>query len=471
MDNEGVVWNQNRMDMKCWKDFPLQAPTLDYSLKNNTLPVFASDKTNGKRVGAKEYVTSGYKMFWLRYSSMMKEYRRFYEIMLPDVPSHMHIDLEFYYKSNPELTHESGTELTCDFIYHCVIHMQELSYIKDPSEVRIVTLDSSNDYKCSKHFIFKIRDGESMFKNNYHCGAFMRTLAKKIVEKEGNPKDNRFFLRGEKAEDLESNSEKTEFIADLAIYTIHRCFRILGSSKLKGGYRPLVLSGGDYGEINARDKWELKESDFYDSLVQLGAGTVEILTCLESDGSEPISTSQKRLNHPGFSVSVLPKMSNFVPKTHQITVGNEPPPPFTGGIARAIEEEWMDGMVTFYSFNSKYKTMRFSSSSLRCRVKEKFTQGRIAEHSSNHIYFCVNLRTKTFCQACFSDHASCRIENEDGELEVITTKDYNLPLPLHKEIDDFFTGLEDNVDSRISFAKDFISCMDYCSRIPNELRI
>lgn len=448
-------WSVARRTNTEWFQSPIQKPALQFSDDEDNLPIFAQEKKLTNTPGANEYIACGHDMFWDIYKDMPPRNRRHYEIMLQNLPTHLHVDFEFYLGPNPEA---DPSKVISEFNDRVLKLLIELGYANGRGDVIIIDMSSNKSTKCSHHLLYKIRNGKSMFKNNYHCGAFVRRLAARAAI------DKTLYFRPEKAE---KDGEKTSFVADMGIYTMHRVFRILGSSKFTGPIRPLELPGG-----------ELTKEALFDTLAQKSSEDtdVDIMICLEEDGCEPVSGGNRgtrRSTPSGFSTKVLPVRS--VPQDD--TFSAEAPPSLCArDIAEAVRRIWDPiERFNFKWYNSRMKVVRISSTSRRCRAKEIYTDKKELYHSKNHIYCDVNLRSKTFYQVCYSEkdteHHPCRFEDEEGHYVPIPSEDIPLPGNIGEKIDKFLEGEKETAEYKKEFVENLVESMAYLAFIPEEERV
>lgn len=388
-----------------------------YSVKKGLLPIFGLDKVNPKNQGSKVYIVAGYDRFFDVYSKMKPENRCFYETVLPDLPCHLHVDAEFIREKNPE-TDQNWVDKTLKV--ECIQFMIELEMIKSENDVGIVVLDSSNDVKFSKHYLLVIKDG-TRFKNNYHCGAFMRRLKNRMLQKYGEErtKNPLFVWSSRKKKEEEINPDKAcDFVADICIFTFRRQFRLLGSTKRKGTFRPLLPEGVD------KNNFVLTKERLYESLIQRidDYSKLKIAECKEENGEEPISTSRKKEKNDVERSQLRFPSQGLISKKESFT--SDKPPPFTDKIGRALLNAWQKktgysgGDLNILYYNSEYQTIRFDSSTKYCLSKGDY-------HTGNHIWFRVYLKTRTFAQGCYSEKGSCTFAS--GERRLSERIDLDLP--------------------------------------------
>ncbi len=259
------------------------------------MPLFSLDmeRTNEAIAkGAKYSITSGYDSFWDHFVGEPKEERCFYEILLKDTPTHLYVDLDTDKTMNPGL---DATDLCERVMGEVKSLLVELGACASEEEITLVTLDSSNEKKLSKHYLFKLPNNK-YFANNFHCGAFVRRMKKRVLEKYGqNPEENPFYvLKREKGRDSKTRGQMItvwDFPVDEGVYTRNRVFRTYGSTKRDGDFRPLLTEGEELSE-----DWVPKKKNFFDCLVQYVPNPYEyaLFHCKEEDGTEPTSRTKRK---------------------------------------------------------------------------------------------------------------------------------------------------------------------------------
>ena len=283
--------------------FPRQSDALDFSMQHGVLPVFAIDNPKSKTESAKMYIAASYEAFWEHYIYTQPRERWFYEVMIQDVPCHLHVDAEITLgEKNPSMNSDAVATIDSDFRKYCLDMFVRMGYCQNKDQVDVRVLDASNDRKSSKHFIFVMKDG-SRFQNNYHCGAFMRRLRNYIQEREEiDAKKNRFFFwTYRKRKEEESDLLKAlVFYGDMGIYTMHRVYRLVGSSKGGKPMRPFYPEGCD------KSKWVVSKEELFHYYVQGpfpdNQYATGILKCMNPDNSEPHSASDMKPYRPDLNV-------------------------------------------------------------------------------------------------------------------------------------------------------------------------
>ncbi len=423
------------------------------------IPVFACDKPNSARKGAKTFPVASYDEFWKRYKALHPKRRNHYETVLEGIGCHIHIDAE-YNKTNNKDADEAW--LDTHFKLECTQLLIDLGYIKSVDDLTILTLVSSSVTKVSKHYIIKMSgNGGVYFKNNYHVGAFVRRLQNRLLETYGPVANNPFFLWSEKSQDT------TKYVAgvsikqcyiDMGIYTKGRQFRLYYSTKLVGEYRPLLTleehakTNNNTIPIDTIPSIYLNESTFYNYLIQRVPPTWKPCECLEVDGSEPKSTSDIYLFRPDHGDILAGRKENNKRKkfgnnggstltkivsvnNHKGGGGNELN--FTSKGFTAVENGNNGGddhhqyhssslsiqllpMIQDHIKDDRPATPKsyfhlgenlyilYSSTSHACEIKGKNTKAGYLPHNGNCIYFIASVRERVYWQKCFGRNPPCR---------------------------------------------------------------
>jgi len=293
-DNKLIVSEKfdptKRITYDILRNYDKQDKALLFSIKNGVIPAFAFDfEFQDFRV--KKYLVTGYQKFWQHLKKLDKNKRIYYELCIQNVPSHFHVDAEI------DLTRNSNVnikEIQKDFIRYTKELMIELKYTDDVNNIKVFITDSTSFEKISRHYIFKIN--KKMFMSNIQCGAFMRRLRNKIQEEEGiDPQKNRFFFKRHCTDENHANNPEFSliFFADLGIYTKHRVYRTLGSTKNKQNRHFIAMDENDtiIGDLDS-----LSYKDFVQYFIQYDAtfSDIELLVCTDPDGKETTSSSNLR---------------------------------------------------------------------------------------------------------------------------------------------------------------------------------
>jgi hypothetical protein len=471
------------------------------------LPIFACDKEYNlslsleekkKLRGKKKFIVASYTAFANHLLKSQELKRNFYETILSDLPCNLHIDAEFHLGANKDYILKSfasfittsndnnnnndnkdGIEKEIKWIEDQVFSiikemMIEKKYIIDgEKDLEILILESSDSKKFSRHYILKMKNHKTnqvvAFKNNLHCGAFMRQLESCIIKKFGQDlKQNPFYFWKEGEEKFEFNPSKInkDFFCDLTIYNSNRQYRTLGSIKYgEQDYENRSLKYFVYGkDINDNNNnFELSKENLFKTLVEKIDLPVQLVQCMELEGIEPTSkgnsldSRQFRLTGEKRHFGMIDDMMNR--KTSSTTSSGD----FKSIAIMTIEDEKEEELVRInensnsrsnshnnypssaaYTLNNqslssssltsqneifkqlseliqqdigkKYpdvaSTLKQQGLVLRENITITFSSGSKAcpfiktEHKNNHVYFVANLKNQVFYIKC-KDEASC----------------------------------------------------------------
>jgi hypothetical protein len=371
------------------------------------LPIFAIDRYNQKGNMVKMYVVCNYNSMWNYYSRVLTvDTRHFYEIILLFEPCHLHIDAEVETKNNPTADEKF---LHNTFIGEVFILLIELNIISSEKQVKLITLNSTNPSKISKHYKFEIEG--KIFRNNYHCGSFARQLDEKLLKKygpkkptlneNGELKENPFWVWKDSQTEFTNHEEKTGFM-DLSIFTKNRNFRIFGSSKKNKPAFTLKKEDDNGNILETFDK-----ETFYSTLLQRHDDNDELIDCLE-DGIEPVSTSiskgqKKRKPSPSKKLNVS---FTKVQMTEKPTVYDV----YIEMIREHIQKYDKDDIIIQISKSEEAPyILNVSTTSHYCELLSK-SQGSTtvtSRHKSNNVYFVINTNKNIYYQKCYDDRECC----------------------------------------------------------------
>lgn len=263
-----------------------------------SLPIWSQDLPNPNNIddlkGKKCFYVGAYAPFKEYYRSLDPKKRKFYEILEEDCPTRLYVDVDMQRNCNNEIDEETLGQKLQVLVDAITTLANTVRGMPENTPLEYIVLDSSKPDKVSKHFVFNL-----YLKNNYHCGAFMRCVRNILSQAhESSPgrgdadKDHPFYLWSEVKDPTKPKSGITmlvrTFLADLAVYTMRRNFRLYLSFKGVLGGLPLLKEGAS---ANEPPDW-----DFYDkTILQYRTADDVVYECLEEDGSEPISTSDTNL--------------------------------------------------------------------------------------------------------------------------------------------------------------------------------
>lgn len=142
--------------------------------------------------------------------------RNYYEVIKPDKPCHLHLDLDLNCEKHPSIEIVDVWKSIQPYVDECIKDMgHEIE--------ECIVMDSSNDKKGSYHILYKLKD--HIFASSAHVGAFLRCMFEHRIKR---LPDIRFIWN--------------EFV-DMGIYTRNRLFRMLSCTKKSDPTRVLRWEG------------------------------------------------------------------------------------------------------------------------------------------------------------------------------------------------------------------------------------
>lgn len=321
---------------------------------------------------------------------------------------HFYMDVDIDKTINPGMEYEERfTELMGHFKQFYREHLLE-------SDVPLVKIaDACGVKKFSKHVLVKSCTGD-MFESGAHVGAFYRRFYLHILNKYGAPSENPYFIY---AADRHGKIYETKmFMADHAVYTRYRCFRLLYSTKI-GQTRPLLPEGR-----REKSAAEMQFESFLNYLIQFTSlPEVGVISVKEDNGQTPVWSSINPLNVAEYADGVwrfnegMKKKTyvavTYTPRTKDVT--------FCEGVSveniilkvgRAIAKNYADDDIRYCKPGKIGHCFSFQS------LKQKTTpcphsQSR-AVHTGNHIVYHIVIYDKlmklqlTSHMTCFSPKCS-----------------------------------------------------------------
>ena len=373
--------------------FYKKKPAYEYSNKHGKLPIFSVDISDTE--AKKGYVVTGYCKWLEDYKTISPDKRYAYEVVLPDVPCHLYVDIEAEFSSNDEIRdaiEKRFVELMKElrrFMYYSFIASPELL-----QQTKFIVLDSSKSTKFSKHSIVKIPN--VLFKNNYHCGAFIRKFQIHILTKFGPKETNPYFVFPEN-EDKKSPEFK-QFLIDMGVYTKGRDFRLLASYKRAGNTK----------KQKKRFLWlndspnSMTDKQFFDTLIQFQPKPSTIKYHVSHiydtiNNGIPVSSSLRTVRPIGNS-TVRTISTQHGAKRFK-SVSTSLPSWIIRNLAQKITNMTNTIIVGIKSSGSSFF---FNTTSKTCEIKSKLTKTHKAQHSKNSIYFILFATTGIVVQSCFN---------------------------------------------------------------------
>lgn len=390
-------------------------------LDGYTLPVFALDnepyldeEKNEIKRGQKRFIVASYQSFWQHLVKTAKLERNYYETILVDTPCHLHIDAEYNYATNSKAERSDWFEERM----REVVNQQfvDLGYVSDvQQDLEWIILEASNQKKFSRHYIVKMK--QQAFRNNFHCGAFMRRVEKTILERFGKDMGtNPFYLWRENEKDFIYHADKMNKVCffDMTIYNVRRQFRTVGSVKVgEKDYENRALR-----QLGTILDWKQPEM-VLGAMIQRVSSKTKIVSCMEWTGEEPTSRGNSRQDQalrmgltpkeafsmlaPSLSLSSLFLVQEsfsavFQKDPDSVTTPEKSAIKFSQ-VREAIEQDIGNQYdyampLSNRGYNAKTRLICLDSRSKNCLIA-----GR--EHSNNRIYFVASLDRLHFYQKCF----------------------------------------------------------------------
>jgi hypothetical protein len=364
------------------------------------LSVFALDKPNSRKSGAKTYYSMTLTEYLDKLKTLPKEQWCFYEVTVPDRCCNVYLDCEADLTLNPRFDGTAAVE----GIAH--LFTKWLSKNVCPRFGSMDTfcwevLDSSSRDKWSVHFI---GIGEGM-KNTLHVGAAVRRFEQYCVDKFGMDNNEWFIYKKHK---LNPEPHRV-FIIDNGIYTDNRVYRMIYQRKF-GSTRVLIPEQ----DIEVPETLCMRE--LYYSMVQPPylERTIEsghcAHECKELDGSEPVSMTNAGGSCSRAMIQARQSSSSGIT---------------TRSRSRAVESSSGAGRkrcpIELFAFAQRavlallgrhardHNSAGFYPDELivTVAVDDAWCNIKQDDHHAEgvpqtHSYYCVNLSTKEIHQKCFS---------------------------------------------------------------------
>ena len=226
----------SRRDLTLWKAWPRQARAVEHLAQARAAwwrevcvrwqpgaclpcPVYKLLSQEAGRT-SREYVVTTLPAIQAKVKAAGPGALHLYEIIAPDTPVHLFLDVEFYKQWNPG---QSGhAQLQC-------LKRQLTAWLSRVFGVPVVPscvvdLDSSTATKCSRHLIVRMPQ-RYMFRSVAHAGEVMLAFAQamRIAAGEGDPDAAVLWAAQEDG--------PRQFIVDMAVYTKNRAMRMYLANK------------------------------------------------------------------------------------------------------------------------------------------------------------------------------------------------------------------------------------------------
>lgn len=375
-------------------------------VQNADMSVFAYDKRNASRSGAKVYHCMSLTEFTGELSKLDSSQWCYYEVISPDKPCRVYIDAEADLVENPNFDGAAAhvrivTEYTAWLAEHVCPRFA------DPDAVTWIVLDASSPAKWSRHYIAV---GECM-KSMFHVGATIRRFEQHCINTHG--KDSDWFIN--KKHKLDTDYHRS-FIIDVGVYTEYRVYRMIYQRKRDSTRVMLPALEGAQSTIPS----SIDVRDLYDTMVQPPhlERTIDDYhsahVCVESDGTDPTSCTKNaggyvRVRHASHRRTVEGERTSRHAKC---------PLALYAFAVRAVSEMFfahspVPARVAPYNTAKYYPeemTIMVCSDEAYCRIKGGAHHGGDGKEQS-HSYFCVNISARTVVQRCFATPCVARMDD------------------------------------------------------------
>lgn len=355
------------------KNFPDESPqtkAFEYADNHGGLPVFGVQET---KTGGYSYAVTSWANFFAVYLLVSAADRCFYEIIRPSRPINMYIDAECYRSTNAQLAPGSEAErFIVSELERVVTHALVSLFGVNSADVSVFRADASDQEKLSCHFVFHVKG--RVLEDYLTAGKVIEYIASTT------PTDSVLWVF-----DRKDPSRKVLF-ADRGVYTLNRLFRMYQSTK-KGSKRYLrVLPEESPGD-------SVNHTFFWRSLVTWFDQTAGDLKLLSVEGKYERGGTAKRPR--GTAVSKRIDAPRSAP---------------AGGDCAALAAK-LTGMFVDNAYGIVADE---DSSEVMIRVRTHVCEmGGV--HSSNHIYYIINLSDATYYQGCPAE----RCKGKTGEVREV----------------------------------------------------
>jgi hypothetical protein len=317
--------------------------------------------------GSRRFVACRWNAFEARYlAQAFPAKRHWYEIIRQDSACRLYFDLEYSTIKHPLVDPEA---CTAAWIF-VVQFVMERDFGLSISRKNILELESSTPEKFSRHLIVHLPGGV-LFATNRHAGRFARAVA---VE----AKNRNFCWLGDTC------------IADLAVYTRNRCFRLFLSSKF-GKSTALTLAS----DAPFYDGGQGKE---FSPKVVLRDSLVTPLSYSRTSKCLCVGTEEDRYWGKGATIVRPPGVQEG---SKCFSAGSNLPSPFP-----LIDEHVLSTVVNgrggvVAGYIRSWKTSREESVVTYDIGRNRFCSRIGRAHRSNHIYIVVDLVEGSVVQKCY----------------------------------------------------------------------
>lgn len=368
--------------------FRKQDDAIADAMARGGLPVWAEDIPAQR--GPKRFGSASYDAFYAYYTRLPAAGRHCYEMIPDGCPCHAYFDLEASRATNPDL----DDDRLCATLRSAIIDTLTDSLGAAPSDIVFVELDSSDDTKFSKHWIVKLLG--RAWANNMAVGGLARALDLRLVGMDGVPDEHTPCYVAPPPRAAGPDGETRVCVADLAVYTRNRHFRLLGSTKAGSGRR--LVMDRELGGMWDKAQWVA-------SLVCAGAPAAPVL--LRLPGAPEQSTTLPTAHRKSGTSRARPggggggKMSCRARDRRAAPVDV---PDYMAAHVRAVVtglQAQAKIKATAVSFSADGPGLFVSTYSSVCEIRQRVT-GLPDPHGSNHVWYYVDLRRGRYRQGCYN---------------------------------------------------------------------
>lgn len=389
-----------------------QKKVFDWSDAHGDLPIWEREVTNRRDLTqpTRIFVAMSWETFWTHYRTTPAADRNWYELIREGRHCNLYIDAEFDTKHNTHIT-AGQREAMSESLKAEILKDLWSHHGVAPENVHVIELDASNPSKFSRHYIFRVT-GTVWASNAPHMEHFMKRLNARLETEE---KEATELIAPVLDGDLTQSQGATEgpgfspaswciralgrpslfvnkeykrtgvikiCLADLAVYTANRIFRLYRSTKRDKVPARFLCSTAEL-QADPASAWQgpVDRQTFFDSLVTYWPLNYQVTRILQCTWSGLAGRGIKRMPTTG-------PLGNFV-KRHMGGGSDGPIPP----ICEQIIAELFPISVSNVVFNTEDALLRVSLRSKVCAIAER-------EHSGNHIYYMVDLWNRCFWQKC-----------------------------------------------------------------------
>ena len=346
------------------------------SKKNGYLPIFAKETLYGRSI-----IVTGYNKFFVRYMKDVQAKQRCYHEYIVGM-CNLYIDIDAERFGNPQLYEDNKA---CDLILDMVYERLYERYKIKKERVDVVCLDSSNERKLSRHYIFNIRDENGYYtvawRDSIQCGIFMNSIVARfnVTQYPG-----LYVTAGQKA-------YTKNCIIDRQVYGRNKSLRTYMSGKPKDPTRLLRTPQ----ELDNRSTTP-NLITFLHSLVCYFVGNeYKNMTQVLSMHEDVSRETKMVLNNAQLMELTLKKEHKSRYSKRKVSSSNDIPDEYLEVVKKTLKHS-LYGMC----YDKQTNSLRTWVDSKVCEIAGK-------KHSKNHVYYTFNFDKGIYYQGCLSENNGC----------------------------------------------------------------